>query len=184
MKKVELAEILKLYSILFFFFSISCHIDSHEVSNVSSKYKFDQQVIEKIPLYDSLASAILEKHSFFEQQINQKDSYRAYKYIPSSDEPDVFKKLPPEIAPKIDKFFNRLGRDFIDGFDVFKDSTIKIRIRYRLSENSPVDIEENLSYFPTTIKIQHKEMPVRDTILNTHWQYWVRFNKQGLIRGL
>ncbi|MCX6206315.1 MAG: hypothetical protein NTZ19_08715 [Bacteroidetes bacterium] len=177
-------EKLKLLSIVFLLFSISCRLDSHDVSETNMKYQFDQRIIEKLPIYDSLATAILEKLSFFQQQINQKDSYRAYKYIPSSDEPDVFKKLPQEIAPKIDKFFNSLGKDFIYGFDVFKDSTIKIRIRNSLSENSPVEIEENLSYFPTTIKIHHKEMPVRDTILNTHWQYWVRFNKQGLIRGL
>ena len=170
----------RLVILLFLFLATGCHLDSEEVSTDYKSYKFDPKVIEKLPIYDSLVSAILEKSLFFQQHINENDSYRAYKYMPLSDQADVFKKLPQEVAPKIDLYFTRLGKDFIYGFDVFKDSTIKIYIRNSPSEESQVDIEENLSYYPVTTNIRRRELPIKDTILNEHWQYWTRFNKRSL----
>jgi hypothetical protein len=100
--------------------------------------------------------------------------------LPLSDQDDVFKKLQPEVAPSIEPYFIKLEKDFIYGFDVFKDSTIKIYIRKSPSEKSQVDIEENLSYYPVRSNMRRREFPDKDTILNEHWQYWSRFNKRGL----
>lgn len=171
----------RLSILLFLYPATGCHLDSEDVSAVYKSYKFDPKVIEKLPIYDSLASAILEKFPFFQQHINENDSYHAYKYMPLSDQADVFKKLPEEVAPRIDHYFTKLGKDFIYGFDVFKDSTIKIYIRRSPSEKSEVDIEENLSYYPVRSNMRRREFPVKDTILNEHWQYWSRFNKRGLL---
>jgi hypothetical protein len=165
---------------LFLYLATGCHLDSEKVSADYTSYKFDPKVIEKLPIYDSLVSAILENALFFQQHINENDSYRAYKYMPLSDQTDVFRKLPQEVAPKIDPYFTQLGKDFIYGFDVFKDSTIKIYIRNHPSEELQADIEENLSYYPVRSNIRRRELPVKDTILNEHWQYWTRFNKRGL----
>lgn len=170
----------RLSLLLFLYISTGCHSKSEEVSAVYKSYKFDPKVIEKLPIYDSLASAILEKFLFFQQHINENDSYRAYKYMPLSDQADVFKKLPQEVAPKIDHYFTKLGKDFIYGFDVFKDSTIKIYVRSSPLEKSQVDIEENLSYYPMRSNIRPREFPIKDTMLNEHWQYWSRFSKRGL----
>ncbi len=170
----------RLSILLFLSLAMGCHSDSEEVSVVYKNYKFDPKVIEKLPVYDSLASAILEKFSFFQQHMNVNESYRAYRYLPLSDQDDVFKKLQPELAPKIEPYFTKLEKDFIYGFDVFKDSTIKIYIRKSLSEKSQIDIEENLSYYPVKTNIRRREFPDKDTILNEHWQYWSRFNKRGL----
>jgi len=169
----------RLSILLFLYLSSGCHSVSDEVSAVYKSYKFDPKVIEKLSIYDSLTSAILEKFLFFQQHINENDSYRAYKYMPLSDQADVFKKLPQEVAPRINHYFTKLGKDFIYGFDVFKDSTIKIYIRSSPSEELQVDIEENLSYYPERSNIRRRELPIKDTILNEHWQYWIRFNKRG-----
>jgi len=167
---------LGILSILF-----SCHsLESPEVSDVYEKYKFDITVIQKLPVYDSLASAILEKYTFFRQNIKDDDAYKSYKYMPGSDASDVHKQLPADIAPAIDRWFATLGNDFVAGFTVYTDSSIKISIRNRLSKTALVDVEENLSYYPKTGSFQHREYPVKDTILNEHWQYWARFNKRGL----
>jgi hypothetical protein len=166
--------------LLFLYLLAGCHSASEEVSAVDKSYKFDPKVIEKLPVYDSLASAILEKFPFFLEHSNENDSYRAYKYMPGSDQSDVFTKLPQEVAPKIDHYFTKLGKDFISGFDVFKDSTIKIYIRMSAAEESQGDIEENLSYYPVTSNIRRRELPVKDTLLNKHWQYWIRLNKRRL----
>ena len=171
----------RLLILLFLYIATGCHQNSEEVSDDYKSYMFDPKVIEKLPIYDSLTSAILENFSFFQQHINEDDSYRAYKYMPLSDQADVFKKLPEEVAPKINQYFTKLGKDFIYGFDVFKDSTIKIYIRSSPLEKSQVDIEENLSYYPVRSNIRRREFPIKDTILHKHWQYWSRFNKRGLL---
>ena len=98
--------------------------------------------------------------------------------MPHSIQTGIFNKLPQEVAPKINFYFTKLGKDFIYGFDLFKDSTIKIYIRNKPSEESKVDIEESLSYYPKKGIIQRRKLPIKDTILNDHWQYWTRFNKQ------
>lgn len=104
----------------------------------------------------------------------------AYKYMPLSDQADMFKKLPQEVAPKINHYFLKLGNDFIYGFDVFKDSSIKIYSISNPSEKSQVDVEENLSYYLMRSDIRRREFPLIDTILNEHWLYWSRLNKRGL----
>ena len=55
----------RLSLLLFLYISTGCHSKSEEVSAVYKSYKFDPKVIEKLPIYDSLASAILEKFLFF-----------------------------------------------------------------------------------------------------------------------
>ena len=165
---------------LFLCAAASCNSEKEEVSHDYNSYKFDPQVIERLPVYDSLVSAILENFPLFQKHINDEDSYRAYKYMPSSDDIEVFKKLPREATPKINQYFTRLGKDFIYGFDVFKDSSIKIYVRKRFSEKSQIDIGENLSYYPAGNNIRRKELPDKDTILNKNWQYWTRFHKRSL----
>jgi hypothetical protein len=165
---------------LFLYLATGCHSDTEEVSADYKHYKFDPKVIEKLPVYDSLVSAILEKSFFFQQHINENESYRAFRYMPLSHQTDMFNKLPREVAPKIDLYFTKLGKDFIYGFDFFKDSTIKIYIRTNPSEESEIDIEENLSYYPVRSNIRRREFPVKDSILDEHWQYWTRFTKRSL----
>lgn len=182
MKKDCMPRILKYLSrsfvaMVFVCFASACHHFGHEeVSAVSVSYRFDAKVIEKLPVYDSLAAAIIEKFSFFRQHINDKESTRSFRYMPSSTEKDVSTKLPTEVAGKIDRYFNQLGDGFIDGFDVFKDSTIKFHVRISSSNSAPVEIHEYLSYYPAG-NFFRRELPARDTILNDHWQYWALFER-------
>ena len=174
----------RLALLLFLYLATGCQLDSEKVSADYMSYKFDPKVIEKLPIYDSLVSAVLEHFLFFQQHFNENESYRAYRYLPLSDRADVFRELLPEVAPRIDQYFTKLGKDFIYGFDVFGDSTIKIYVRSSPSGEAQVDIEENLSYYPVRSHIRQREFPVKDTILNEHWQYWTRFNKQGFFPRL
>lgn len=169
----------RLSLVLFLFAAAGCDTEKEEIEDDYNNYKFDQQVINRLPVYDSLASAILENFHSFQKYIKEGDSYRSFRYMPSSKDPDVFIKLPPEAAPKIDPYFTRLGNDLIYRFDVFKDSSIKIYVRTRFSSKSQVDIRESLSYYPAG-NIRRREFPDKDTILNKNWQYWARFSKRGL----
>lgn len=168
------------FLVLFLFAVAGCSAGEEDVNNELNNYKFDQQVIANLPLYDSLVAAIIENFPSFQKYIRDEDSYRSFRYMPfSTDDPDVFIKLPPAAAPKIDPYYTRLGKDFIHGFDIFKDSSIKIYVRTRFSTKSEVDIRENLSYYPAG-NFWNREFPEKDTMLNKNWQYWVRFDKRGL----
>jgi hypothetical protein len=166
--------------LLFLFFVTGCHSDNKEILPLFNAYQFDQKVLEKLPVYDSLAVEIIEKFPAFKKSIDSNESYQAFRYMPGSGDTTVFKKLPPEVSAAINHYFTTLGNNFIFGFDVFKDSTIKIYIRNTSSKTAFVDVEENLSYYPDEKNIRHREFPVKDSILNEHWQYWARFNKRGL----
>ena len=98
----------------------------------------------------------------------------------TSNSDEVSRKLPQEAAPKIEQYFAQLGKDFVYGFDFFKDSTIKIYVRKTYAEKTRIDIEENLSYYPVGKNIHRRQFPAKDTILNQRWQYWTRFNEERL----
>lgn len=138
-------------------------------------HTFDTSVINKLPLYDSLASAILKKISLIHHHIQADDAYHAFRYMPASGEAEVFKKLPEDLGTDIDRHYSQLGMNFIYAFDVFKDSSIKIYVRKRTLD-AAVDFQENLSYYPSGKNIQPREYPAKDSILNLHWQYWARFD--------
>lgn len=160
--------------------SIGCNLDSKEIKPAYQRYKFDTGILNKIPIYDSLASAILAHFSFFQKHINEQDSYRSYKYRPAPGEADVYNHFPPGITPKINQYYSRLGKGFIYGFDVFSDSSIKIYVKKKHLDTLQIDILENLSYYPSGSKMQARAFPVKDTILNEHWQYWIFFHKPRL----
>ncbi|MFT3907955.1 MAG: hypothetical protein QM737_00905 [Ferruginibacter sp.] len=170
----------KLLLLLLVCTAAGCHSHSEKSSSAYDTYKYDPKVIEKLPDYDSLAVSILENLSLFKQKIDENEEFHVYCYRPASNEPDIFNKLPQGINPNIDHYFSKLGKDLIYGFDVFKDSTIKIYISSRPSATTPETIEENLSYYPIANSIRHREFPDKDTVLAKHWQYWIRFKTHDL----
>lgn len=161
------------------FAATNCNSGPDNTRPAYNRYQFDQRVIDKLPDYDSLASAIINKLTLF-KQLNGNDSNIAFRYMPTSTESQVFKRLPPEAGTQIDELFTKLGKDFVYGFDAFSDSSIKIYVRRNSVDSMKLDIEENLSYYPTGLNMRQREFPIKDSILNKHWQYWARFSKKGL----
>jgi hypothetical protein len=159
--------------------AVGCDEGPDNTRPAYDQYRFDEKVIAKLPAYDSLASAILKELSLL-RSLNGSDSQQAFRYSPSSTESEVFKRLPPGVGTDIDRLFNQLGPNFILGFDAFHDSTIKIYVRTLPPDTSKVNIEEHLSYYPAGAKMKQREFPFKDSVLNEHWQYWVRFSKQTL----
>lgn len=165
--------------LLILFAATNCNSGPDNTKPAYDRYRFDQRVIDKLPTYDSLASAIINKLALF-KQLNGNDSNIAFRFMPASTESQVFKRLPPEADTQIDELFARLGKDFVYGFDAFSDSSVKIYIRRSSVDSMKLDIEENLSYYPAGLTMRQREFPIKDSILNTHWQYWARFSKQDL----
>ena len=175
-----LRQILTSFSLVSFMFLLpGCDTGTKAVKAEYDNYRFDQQVIDKLPLYDSLVMAIKANFPAFNRFIKDDDSYRAFRYRPASDDPEVFIKLPPAAVPGVTPCYNRLGKDFIFGFDVFKDSSVKILVRKKRSPGTEVDITEYLSYYNRG-NIRDRVFPEKDSTLNKNWQYWAWFGKQFL----
>ena len=114
----------KLPAIIFLFILASC--GHKNLRTTFNNYHFDQQVINRLPEYDSLASILIQHYPTVAQFNYDKNAYR---YIPSEDGNDLYKVFPSEAGDKIKQHLAKLGTDFIYGFDCFKDTTIRIMIR-------------------------------------------------------
>jgi hypothetical protein len=162
---------------LMIFSTAACSDNEDRVMDHYKSYRFDTGVINRLPMYDSLVSTLLHNLPLF--QTNNKEQV-AFRYIPTAFETEAFKIIPAKEAKKINDQFTAIGNNYISGFEVFKDSTIKIYLRNYPSDTSMVDIEENLSYYPEGATIRKREFPVKDSMLNKHWQYWTRFNERSI----
>jgi hypothetical protein len=166
--------------LIFILIASGCGSGDEKFKNVYNNYRFDTAVINKLPLYDSLASFVSANIALFHKYTDTSEAYQAFRYMPTAYDAGVYRQLPAELDSGISPIYKALGEHFIYGFDVFKDSTIKIYIRAYPVKKTMVDIEENLAYYPTGKKMKQREFPVKDTVLNKQWQYWVRLNEQGL----
>lgn len=171
---------IRLPLIILLFALIGCKAKSDKIIPAYTNFKFDSKVIEKLPAYDSLAAAILKEIRLFQVKVTEGDDYHAFRYMPTSNEPEVHKKLPDQIGANFSHYLSNIGSDFIYGFDVFKDSSIKIYVRKRIINSTKVEIEENLSYYPAGNSKKQRDYPIKDTVLNKHWQYWARFDTPDL----
>jgi hypothetical protein len=165
--------------LLFVYLLPGCSGYDKKMMSVYNNYPFDTAVIHQLPLYDSLATAIGQKLPVLLQQIDTGESYRAFRYRPASYEQGVFNQLPKEAGSTIGHWFTALGKNIV-AFDFFKDSTIMISIRRLNSDTTTLGIEENLSFYPAGKTMRPREFPIKDTVLNARWQYWIRFIKPGI----
>lgn len=161
----------------FIIFSTGCLSGPEDTIKAYEDHRFDTSVINKIPEYESFARTVLANYQSFEGHFENNESYKAFRYIPASANTEIFHKLPEGIPVNVDSFFTAIGSNFIYGFDLFRDSSIKIYIRTGKSAKKNILVEENLSYYPAAA-IKHRDYPDKDSILNEHWQYWARFSKE------
>ena len=149
--------------------------DSKEVKQQYQDHPFDQQVIEKLPIYDSLCAVLIRNFPSYREEIQKNN---AFKIVYTSDTSALNKDLPHEAAVKVNRYFRQLGNRFIYRLDVYKDSSIRISVRDTYIDKSKLNIGERLSYFPDSSAMKKREFPVKDTMLNDHWQYWISFNEE------
>ena len=165
----------KFFTITFLCLVIGCH------STPDYNYRnhpFNHEVIEKLPIYDSLGRAIIQHYSAIYKPTKGEPTYV---YIDYQDGDEIYKDLPQDAAGKIKGYITELGPNFFFGFDLYKDSTMKIYVRDTLLKTFHMDVFERLSFFPAgTDSLKKRDFPSRDTILNKNWQYWIRFDNQGL----
>lgn len=139
-------------------------------------YRFDAQVINKLPLYDSLCHEILKNH----KALMSRPEGPYYQYIRKSDSLALYDVFPKQDGDKVLNYFSQLGDDFIYGFDVYKDSSIKIHVRTTYLKENNLELREKLSFVPTGATNTKRDGDYRDTVVSEHWLYWVMFEKPRL----
>ena len=161
--------------ILLLFLVAGCN--SNQTPAELPDHPYDEQVITKLPVYDSLVNELLAYFPLI-QKPNENETYTMYSL--SSDSNALYGRLPAVGAAKVRQYFTQLGKGFIFGFQLYRDSSIKIFIRDSYSGTYNLTISERLSFYPEGGNIKRRELPIKDTILNRNWQYWISFDERGL----
>ena len=158
----------------------ACKEDKKELENVYNNFRFDNTIINKLPLYDSLVAAIQQQQSILRAYSSNSGGTNGFRYMPLSTDSDVYKQLPPEVEQSIGAAYKGIGDAHIAGFDLFPDSSIRIYIRRTKIKDKSINIDENLSFLPGIKKMRERTYPEKDTSINNRWQYWARVNDEGI----
>jgi hypothetical protein len=156
-------------------FAAGCRSDSADYDY--QNHPFDQQVIARLPLYDSISAVLIRNFPALMPDIKEQS---AFEYRRSEGANSLYQKLPRPAAEKISGYLAQLGDGFLTAIDVYRDSSIRYSIRDTYLEKYYVTIRDRLSYYPNGGNMRRREAPDKDTILNKNWQYWIRFDEQGL----
>ncbi len=163
---------LKFFTLLFILSAAGC--GSKNKTYNYKNHPFDEQVITKLPLYDSIGQLLIQNFAALQQEMKDHSSFD---YGRSAAATLVNPRLPPDVSEKINGFMKELGSDYLSEFSVYKDSTIRFSIRDTDLKEYGITARERLSYLPNGGSMQRREPPNKDTILNSKWQYWIRFDE-------
>ena len=138
-------------------------------------YPFDQQVIDKLPLYDSIGRVLLQNFAVLQNEMKEHSSFD---YSFEGTTGLVNPELPKAMVEKIRSVQAQLGNQFLFEISVYKDSTIRYSVRDSSLKGFDIIARERLSYLPNGGPMQRREAPNKDSILNQNWQYWIRFDER------
>ena len=146
--------------VLLFLFLAAAGCRSKEKTYDYAAHRFDPQVIERLPLYDSLSRLLIQNFPSLQPDIKEKNSIL---YERSKGPSFRSVTLPPETVAKINGYLQQLGENFITGFSVYKDSSIKYFVRDTYLEPYYLTVRDRLSYFPNGRIMKHREPPLIKT---------------------
>ena len=155
--------------------SLVAGCDPDKVNYDSSGHRFDNQVIGKLPVYDSLTRLLTGYFPLFQKELNGENSYR---FTRKSDSSMLRKTLSEEGTDSVMSYFNLLGENYIYGFQIYRDTSLKIIVKDTYLKEHSLYVTEQLSFYPSGGKMRKREAPNKDTVLNRHWQYWISFEEQ------
>jgi hypothetical protein len=165
----------RLFTLLFLCFAVGCGSNNKKTYNYKN-HPFDAQVIARLPLYDSISQVLLQNFAALKDEMKDHSSFD---FGRSKTAILVNPALPADAAEKINHYMKQLGDDYLTEFSVYKDSSIKYSVRDTDLKGYDITARERLSYLPNGGTMQRREPPNKDTILNSKWQYWIRFDDKG-----
>lgn len=144
------------------------------------KHKFDQTVIDNLPRYDTLRKIVLDNYDSF----NLNDTNYRFTYFYNFDSLVQISgysnyDVPQKIYQTTVELFNEIGKEYIFGFTISKDSLFEIFVRNTHLTNYYLDVRERLYWYPRVNKIYKPEYPIKDTLLTDKWQYQIWYDKKS-----
>ncbi len=150
------------------------------------KHSFDQAVINKLPLYDSIRQILLDNYDSISFTATGGDFL--YNYYGDSGES---RYIPKQYENRIFELCNKIGKDNITNFTLTGDSLLTFTIRNeRVTMHDPTEtITENLYWLSNESKrysLQNGVMTrdtintvAKDTMLGHDWKYEISHWKRG-----
>ncbi|RYZ30535.1 MAG: hypothetical protein EOO10_02505 [Chitinophagaceae bacterium] len=166
---------MKILILVSLFFIVGCRSGTADYDY--EHHAFDQQIVARLPYYDSISRVLIQNFPYLLPAVKGQS---AFEYRRSEGSGSLYSSLPRPAVEKINGFIQQLGEKYLDGFDVYKDSSIRFSVRDTYLEKYYVTIRDRLSFYPNGGEMRRREAPDKDTILNPNWQYWIRFDEQGL----
>lgn len=170
---------MKLAFLLFTFFLFSCR-NSKDFKSDFEAHNFDDKVIQNLPQYDTLRQIIFKRFDSF--RLSNSKTYFTYIYnFDTATHISGYSNtaIPKAIYSQTIQLFERIGRDNLFGFTIYKDSTVEFLIRNTHLKKYYLDFRERLYWYPKTINISTTKFPIKDTILNERWQYMIWYDKRA-----
>lgn len=166
--------------ILFSFLLLPGCKNSNDFKSDFENHKYDQTVIQNLPLYDTLRQLILTNYDSFHLSSIKTDFPYIYNFDTASqisgyNNTDISEK----IYPKTVELFKTIGSNHIFGFTISKDSTIEFLINNTHLSKYFLDVRERLYWFANSNKINKTSFPIKDTLLSDNWQYQIWYDKRA-----
>ena len=154
---------------------------------VFQKTTFDGQVMENLPLYDSLRDVMVNHidtifkfrdsgHLVYHGDSKRTTQENADFYIFNFTEPgqsqDGIDNMPAFLYPSVERICKKLGKDNIRGFLVRRDSSLEISAKSIYKENIDATVNHQL-FWKTKIGLSSDEMFIKDTTIGSKWTYLV-----------
>ena len=153
---------------------LSC-ISSTDFKKDFDEQQFDQAIVDKLPLFDTLRQLIVSNYDSF----NFTGMNNDYTYIHNFDTSSyIIREIPDQVYPIAGQLFHKIGMYNIFGFTLSRDSSLKFLIRTSRLTNHDIKVQESLNWYTTPNKIKRSNFPVKDTILNDNWKYEIWFNEK------
>ena len=203
MPKPDTLKVLSAWLLSYIILTVLCNsCNSHDANDqknlqkIFNKESFDQDIINALPLYDSLKTIILrnktsiidyrDKISHFNKDLKIDTSHisdtEPYFFIflsgkGTSDQSISLNTLPKIILDSILPICNAIGPKYLMGFDIEKHSEfLRIDLKDVYYENTDIETHHTLQW---NWDYRNQQIPfLKDTLLKSKWIYYINSEKR------
>ncbi len=188
-------------------------LDQKDLKALLDQAQFDKQVIADLPQYEKIRNItfsnldtifkyrdsrnIVDVYGNNNKVVKKQENEYSYEFFRNQTKKGILQKdtslksMPSNIYPSIDKIFNTLGKDKIEGFELLKgstygeatkitDATISITLKVSYDRKTSSQIIHNLTWGKGfTWHLDDPQFPAKEMILQNGWIYYISIDHFG-----
>jgi uncharacterized protein YabN with tetrapyrrole methylase and pyrophosphatase domain len=187
-------------------------VDQNNLKVLLNQAQFDKQVIANLPSYEKIREItfsnldtifnyrdkrnIVNDYGNSNHLVRKQENEYHYEFFRNQTKKGILQKdtslksMPSNIYPSIDKIFNTLGKDKIEGFQLLRgstygkvkitDATISITIKVSYDRKTSSQIIHNLTWGKGfTWHLDDPQFPAKEMILQNGWIYYISIDHFG-----